>query len=278
MQRLVLLSLAFLLFSVCRNPGATREFTATTYNTHYMEKGLEGIIETLIQTNSDIIALQEVLTTNGRPTSIEIARRMGYRHYASQPYVSYGNTQWVLAFVTKLPVAKIDERRLGHSRRALRISVAVDQEIVDLITFHLTPISGSNPSRESVRGRTESRKAEIRELLAWVRPQRKTILLGDFNMLRGTMGLYGMDEYSLLLNASFQDADGGFFPTNADTFPLVDSTRQKIAGTFGKFFLPRAITLDYVFLTDGITVLNTNVLVSSSSDHWPLSAKLRLDE
>ena len=72
------------------------------------------------------------------------------------------------------------------------------------------------------------------------------------------------------------DADGGWLPTNSDTFPLPDDTRKKIGERVPIWLVPRSITLDYIFVSDGVKVLETDVIKSDASDHWPLVGRFRL--
>ncbi len=251
-------------------------FSVATYNTHYMERGISGITKTLRESNADVIAMQEVLVVGGRPTSLTIANTLGYRHVSSRPYVAYGDVQWVLAILSRYPIARVDQKRLGRSRRALRATVSIKGKQIEFITMHLTPLSGGRGAEE-VRRRAQARRAELHDLLAWTAKDRlPRILLGDFNMLRGTMGILNLNEYNLLIENGYKDADGGWLPTNSDTFPLPSSTRMRVSQHIPGFLVPESITLDYMFITPRIDVLETGVIQSDSSDHWPLVGQFRL--
>ena len=252
------------------------EFTAATYNVHYMQRGLPGLIHTIKGIDADVVALQEVLSTGGQPASAQIAGSLGYHHVASMPYVNYGSAQWVLAILSRHPIVARDEIRLGNSRRALRAVVNINGRPVEFITMHLMPLAGNTGGMQSVRQRGQSRRAEIADLLTWLgEAKRPRFLLGDFNMLRGTMGFYDLDEYDLVSDV-YSDADGGWPPTNSDTFPLPDATRKKIGERLPIWLVPRSITLDYIFVSDAVKVLDTDVIKSEASDHWPLVGRFRL--
>lgn len=246
-----------------------RTLRAATYNVHYFQGGAPEVERTIQGINADIVALQEVALINGYSPATGMARRLGYGLVTSQPYVSYGSTQWVLAFFTRFPVLARDEILLGRSRRALRIVVDVDGEAVEFITLHLTPLAGPRSDSTDVRRRSEDRKNEIRDLIRWAGPPGKArLILGDFNFLRGLPGFW-LDEYSMLLEAGYEDADGGWLPTNLDTFPIPESTRKSLAQSIPAIFLPEAITLDYLF-TSALETLDTRTVLSNASDHYPL--------
>lgn len=277
-KRFVALATACMLASCAAllRDGQRVEFTAATYNVHYMERGLPGLIRAMKVLDSDVVAMQEVLSIGGQPASAQIAASLGYHHVASMPYVNYGSAQWVLAILSRHPIVARDEIRLGNSRRALRAVVDINGRPVEFITMHLMPLAGNIGGMQGVRQRGQSRRAEIADLLNWLgEAKRPRILLGDFNMLRGTMGFYDLDEYDLVSDV-YSDADGGWLPTNSDTFPLPDDTRKKIGERLPIWIVPHSITLDYIFVSDGVTVLDTDVVKGEASDHWPLVGRFRL--
>ncbi|KAB2931351.1 MAG: hypothetical protein F9K24_14015 [Leptonema illini] len=277
-KRFIALATACMLSSCAAflRDGKPVEFTAATYNVHYMERGIPGLVRTIKGLDADVVAMQEVLSTGGQPASAQIAGSLGYHHVASMPYVNYGSAQWVLAILSRHPIVARDEIRLGNSRRALRAVVNINGRPVEFITMHLMPLAGHIGGMQSVRQRAQSRRTEITDLLTWLGEAKgPRILLGDFNMLRGTMGFYDLDEYDLVSDA-YSDADGGWLPTNSDTFPLPDDTRKKIGERVPIWLVPRSITLDYIFVSDGVSVLDTDVIKSDASDHWPLVGRFRL--
>lgn len=280
LRRLGMVGLVGLLSVSCagligRDPK--REFRAATYNIHYAERGLPGLVAAVKGLDADVVAMQEVLSVGNSPVSQIMATALGYNHVASVPYVNYGKSQWVLAIVSWHPIIAHDEIQLGNSRRALRAVVSINGQAVEFITLHLTPISGTLGGMDQVRRRGEARRAEITDLLQWLgSPKRPRIVLGDFNMLRGTMGFYDLNEYNLL-SALYNDADGGWLPTNSDTFPIPADTRKKIGEKVPVWLVPHSITLDYMFISDGLTVLETDVVDEvDASDHWPLVGRFRI--
>lgn len=241
-------------------------FRAVTYNVHYFRAGVAGIESTLAEIDADVVALQEV---SGGSTLPGLAHRLGYRYVSSAPYVRYGSTYWVLAFMTRFPVREKSEIRLGNSRRALRVVLDVHGRPVEFITLHLTPLAGPSSSRTDIEARSQSRKREIHDLLAWLSEDRPRVILGDFNFLRGLPGFW-LDEYKLM--AQYSDADGGLFPWNQDTFPIPEDTRAALQKSIPSFLIPEAITLDYIFYRD-LKLYQVRTVQSSASDHWPLIAE-----
>jgi len=246
-----------------------------TYNSHYMEGGLSNIILTLRESKAEVIALQEVLVTGQTPTSAAIAAALGYYHIHSATYVQRQNDAWCLSILSKYPISNFRDTGIGTSRKALSAEIKMKNQSITVITMHLTPLSGRPPVKEEILRRLARRKQEIQDLLTFAKKiNTPLILMGDFNMLRGTFGLWGMDEYDMLLDAGFQDADGGFFLTNYDTFPLPEQTIDSIARTIPRFLVPKSVTLDYIFLSGQIKKKNTLIMKSGASDHWPLIADI----
>ncbi|MEQ8351551.1 MAG: endonuclease/exonuclease/phosphatase family protein [Leptospiraceae bacterium] len=242
-------------------------FKAATYNVHYFHSGWSGIQSTLKNLDADVVALQEVGFSRGSPVGT-IARNLNYRYVISQPYVRHGQSYWVLAFLSRLPVLRSDEIRLGHSRRALRIVVDIQGQPVEFVTLHLTPLAGVGSDRQNIMRRSMHRKKELQDLFEWLGPASgPRVLLGDFNLLRGLPGFW-MSEYEMLEEAGYADGDGSIFPSNHDTFPLPESTRQALA-PIPSFLVPDSITLDYIFYSN-LKVEETYTIDSDASDHWPL--------
>lgn len=258
---------------ICNGSGV--RFRAATYNVHFFQRGWSATQHTLKSLDADVIALQEVLVSGGSPLH-SIARNMGYRYVVSQPYVRYGNSYWVLAFLSRYPLLSQSEVRLGQSRRALRVILDVQGQPVEFITMHLTPLAGNSSGRDDVIRRSESRKRELSDLFAWLGPPAgPRILLGDFNFLRGPVGFW-MDEYEMLDDAGYEDADGGLFPDNEDTFPIPGETRTALESTIPGWLIPHAITLDYMFVT-AVDVESVQVREADGSDHWPLVGDFRIE-
>lgn len=266
-------------FTSCASAKQPLTVRSVTYNTHYMESGLSGIIETLKETKGDVIALQEVLIQGEFPTSAIIAKNLGYQHVASNPYVKGKESSWCLSIISRFPIRNTKEIKLGKSRMALMAEIQIQNRKIFFITLHLTPISGATPDKNQIKQRILSRKQEIKELLIFSKLLKEPIvLLGDFNMLRGTFGMWGSNEYSMILDERYKDADGGFFPTNHDTFPLPISTKEKIAEKIPMFLIPDAITLDYTFLSSGLQRVDSSVIKSKASDHWPLIVEMEISD
>ena len=228
LQIVILAAAALLLGAACSilsYCSSGQRFRAATYNVHYFESGWQGALSTIKILDADVIALQEVLVSGTSPLPL-LAHEAGYKYVMSQPYVRYGSSYWVLAFLTRFPVLDRSEIRLGHSRRALRVLLDVKGTPVEFVTMHLTPLAGSSSGREDIMRRSDHRKLELRDLFRWLGPpEGPRLLLGDFNFLRGLPG-YWLDEYEMLDDAGYEDADSGFLPLNEDTFPIPDSTRN----------------------------------------------------
>ncbi|MBL8021789.1 MAG: endonuclease/exonuclease/phosphatase family protein [Leptospirales bacterium] len=258
-----------LLVSTCS--GSTH--TVATYNVHYFSNaGATPVSQALKDSEARVIALQEVLVSGKTNFADIVASQLGLRAAHSSPYVNYGSGRWVLSILSAYPIIACNEAPLGYSRLAFRCTIALEKP-TDFVTLHLTPFTeGGDTSWAANRGRMELRKREIADLLKFIgKPTRPTVILGDFNMLR----YYG-GEYDLM--DDWDDADSGFFEFNRDTFPVAGDAREKVAAKLPRLLIPKAITLDYIFLSRGVTCKKTRTIESQASDHYPLIATIQLEK
>ncbi|GMT49918.1 MAG: hypothetical protein IEMM0008_1457 [bacterium] len=184
-----------------------------TYNVHYFHRGFTGISETITKLNPDLIGMQEVLIKNNVDQSRLLAKRLCYYQASSSPYVHYDHTKWVLSFLSKKPVKRMDEIRLGKNRRAFRVDVDYDGQVVTFITLHLSPYKLSGNILKANYNRFRLRQKELWDLIKWIgTPMKRIILLGDFNSLPF------MDELKPLIRESFKDIYTDLNQSNEGTF------------------------------------------------------------
>ncbi|MBX7059992.1 MAG: endonuclease/exonuclease/phosphatase family protein [Leptospirales bacterium] len=240
-----------------------------------MQRGLPGIVDALKRIDADLVALQEVAASGSSVSAAAIAARLGYQTVNSSAYVTFGQNSWRLAILVRGQIVGRNEIPLGRSRRALRVTARIRGRQVTFITLHLTPYVAGGLDLN--RRYSALRKRELRDLLRFAgapRADNPTVILGDFNMLRGAPALAGLDEYELMAESGYEDADGGWLPCNDDTFPL-ESVRQQ-APLPWRWALPSAITLDYIFVSTGLEVIDVGSVPSEASDHFPLVLQFRL--
>jgi endonuclease/exonuclease/phosphatase family metal-dependent hydrolase len=217
------------------------------------------LIQALRDTDSDVIALQEVLQdeAKGLPNQAETlaAALGGYSvHFVSTDPEGaprrYGN-----AILARFPVLAQDSRKLqplDDYRTALRVRVQVDDRPVDIVNTHLA----WQPDAGPVRAR------QVADLLSWL-PQDGVplVVTGDFNAPLDDPGL------ASLASARFQTA----LPRDAAPTTLNPA----------KGHAPRVI--DHIFaerrwftITDAGVIADRPTNGEFPSDHFGVAATLRL--
>ncbi|MCP4137157.1 MAG: endonuclease/exonuclease/phosphatase family protein [bacterium] len=252
-----------------------KELKIATYNVHFFAAGAPGVRNTIRKIKPDIIGLQEVLVNSkGYDYSKGLARSLGYYRVSSAPYVSFrrSKTKWVLSFLSRYPVIKKDEKRLGKYRRALRVYVKINNKKVAFVTVHLSPFVWKSKSVISANiKRAKMRRQEIVDLVDWIdSPDCPTVVLGDFNILPD------MDDKLIMLRNGYFDADSNFFESRKGTFPLKKSAVRKLKSAFPDFLVPEVLTLDYIFTKGAVSTISTRVVPSRASDHYPLIARVKI--
>ncbi|HEO66127.1 MAG TPA: hypothetical protein ENI73_09700, partial [Spirochaetes bacterium] len=217
-----------------------QDITVMTYNLHFFQKGFDGIRKTIERLKPDLVALQEVLV-NKKDLSKRLAKDLNYYQVSSSPYVFNGHTKWVLSFLSKKPIKKMAEIRLGRNRRAFRVTIDYDGQVVNFITVHLSPFRWSKSHiLKANTHRSQLRQKEIQDLIRWIeRPNKRTVLLGDFNSLKS------MGELKPLIKAGFKDVYTDLNQVNEGTFRLSQDTQDRIQKYLLRTLIPQKVTLDY---------------------------------
>jgi len=252
-----------------KRAGAKNEITVATYNIRYCAAGRGSVLNAIRSLGADVIALQEDPVRGGESAGSAFARALGMHHASSAPYAVENATPWALSILSAHPIISRDELRVKSGRRALRVRISVGGAGCELVTAHLSPFvwDATNPVAAN-RARSLRRREELRELRAWLgTPSTPRILLGDFNSLpvMGELAVLADDGYRSVWDALDMPGQG--------TFRLSASVHS-----FVKKYLPidEEIMLDYIFVSGGITVLQAGVVRSDASDHYPLTARVRL--
>lgn len=231
-----------------------------TYNIH-KARGLDGrtrpgrILEVLKEFDSDIIALQEVVThTNpdrGRDQAHYFARALGMNVCIGQTRLLkgaiYGNV-----LLTKLPVRKWENYdisvRWREQRGCLRADLEFGEHIVHAFNVHLGTIFYER--------RSQARKLLKEEILKNPELPGFRIVMGDFNE-------WNPGYVTSLLEKHFGKVDR-FVEAPLRTFPA---------------FRP-VLTLDHIYFDRAFHPTNVQVHRSSNSlrasDHLPIVADLSL--
>jgi len=244
-----------------------------TYNLNYFTGGYAGIRDTISAMKPDIIALQEVLLSQGTDYSKKLAKDLGYHHASSTPYVGFDNIKWITAFLSAYPIKKTDQTKLGYSRNALRISVDLEGTALTLVTMHLTPFIWADSNLlQANKNMSKLRQREIADLMKWTgKMEPPAIFLGDFNSLPF------MGELTPIMSLGYRDVYTEVENGIEGTFMIQKSVRAVINRALPGYSIPENIKLDYILISDAIKAVKVEVPESKASDHRPLSAEIIIE-
>jgi endonuclease/exonuclease/phosphatase family metal-dependent hydrolase len=269
----IFFTLILISFSSCISSNTRNEETVlkvTTYNVNYFSRGVENVARTISKIDPDVIAMQEVLVSDGTDYSRIVARKLGYHHVSSIPYQNLKNgTQWVLSFLSKYPVVSVKQTQLDRYRRVLKIEVKVNGSSISLATTHLSPmvwrpgnLLGANNERASMRRR------ELSAMLDFIgEGDEPILLLGDLNSFTNS------EIHRMITSKGYADADDGLLTGNKDTFAIDRQVVTRLKDKLPDILVPEEVTLDYIFTRGKIRTLSTEVMRADTSDHYPLTGK-----
>jgi endonuclease/exonuclease/phosphatase family metal-dependent hydrolase len=221
---------------------------------------------TILKIKPDIIAMQEVLLSDGVDYSRVIADQIGYYHVSSIPYQNIRNgDKWVLSFLSKYRFTKVDQKQLDKYRRVLKVYIKFNDRTICLATTHLSPMVWSDNLYTSNVKRSEMRIRELNQLLDFITEQDIPVfILGDFNVRPGS------DIHDSMNSRNYSDV--GYRPVvgNKYTFKIADNVVKKLKAKLPDFIVPEEVTLDYIFMKGNIKAVSVDVLKINTSDHYPL--------
>ena len=211
------------------------------------------ITDTIKQCSADIIGLQEMRglgDDEGFEAQTQIlAERLGYYYYFAQAInVGGGNNPYGNAILSRYPIKSTEivmipdpevkkYKRHYETRCILKATIDVGDGLNMLVT-HM----GLNPDEQ----------VNAVETLLSVIPQRRCVLMGDFNMQ----------------------------PDN----PILAPVKQRLYDTAQAFDCPKLsypsdnpdVKIDYIFVSDDIGVIHADLPEIISSDHRPHTATIKL--
>jgi len=222
-------------------------------------KHLDQIIDFLKGSNSDVIALQEVVQSGpiGTNTAHQIAEALDC-HYVyfnavthEREKIEQGN-----AIVSKLPIEHSEVvfltglglyQQTAETEPRVAVVAAIRGIPLRFITVHLAYSPGFQPSK--------IRDLQVTSLLKLL-SKRRTILMGDFNAHPDS------NEVKKVSGVLKQTDPGTFLPTwTVYPFELRGHQETELRHR-----------LDYIFASPDIRVIEFRVETSDGSDHLPVSA------
>jgi endonuclease/exonuclease/phosphatase family metal-dependent hydrolase len=230
----------------------------------------------------DLIALQEVTRPLGSSTAHWLGSELGGYEVFVCPKTGWARRWEGIAVLSRLPVEHHETLDLRSQQRAAQlVRVRAGERPVAFANGHFYWPTGAHGARAR----------QVERLLAWVgplAPESAVVVCGDFNAAPGTRAI-------ALIGRSFASAHQarhGREPDFTCPTPLVFGGKVRGAVTRGllRLFSNRPgdtwrMTLDYIFVSPGIKVLECGVILDRpspddptlyASDHLGLAATLEL--
>lgn len=245
-----------------RNPQKPGRVRVATYNVHKC-RGLDGrirperIVEVLREIDADIVALQEVVSRDGRRRIDDQARYVAdelglhaelgeNRRYRGG---AYGNL-----LLSRMPIHHARNHDLSVRGRERRGCLRTDIHLDDSSVLHLFNVHLGTALFER---RIQARELIRRRLFTDPQLVGTRIILGDFNE-------WTRDLPSKFLNDHFESANSRIQLARPRTFPG---------------FLP-LLALDYIYFDRGLQLHDVRIhrsrMALLASDHLPLVAEFNL--
>jgi len=232
-------------------PDDTPQLRVMTFNTRYVHDSAYKLADIILESDADVIALQE-LSTPAADYFLE---------YLSDAYpyqITHTNGLSVTGkgLLSRYPLTNDSLETLDRMTYILRAEFVFAGETVTIINAHPSPPSYGINFNAHNRGR------HITWLLDYIEQQSNPlILLGDFNT---TQHSTDYDRLTANLHDSFRDAGWGL----GQTFPSGEAFRKLD-------FFPPLIRIDYVFHSDDLQAVSSQVWhTSGGSDHIPVVTDL----
>lgn len=230
----------------------------------------------------DLIALQEVTDPLGRSTAHWLAGELGGYSAHICPKSGRGRTMEGVAILSRLQVERHETIDLGGQQRTAQLV---------LVRAGGRPVVVANTHLYWPPGAHAARVRQVERLLAWVgsiEPGAVIVVCGDFNATPGSPAIARMGRSFL----SAHESAHGREPEYTCPTPLITGGRVRGAVTRGllRLFTNRPGTtwrgtLDYIFVSPGVRVLDCGVFLDRpspddptlyASDHLGLAATLEV--
>lgn len=240
-------------------PPAGDTLTVMTHNVEAVNPDPERIAQAILESDPDIVALQELRPEMAETLSVRLSNE--YRYQALLPLTNYSG----VGVFSRFPIEKAESFTAGHLAQHLIIDVYGRK--VNLFNFHLRPPDIQLMGRSTLLPNmirsfdTQSQKKQVATMMEKVGAAAGPILvIGDFNITDQSRQ-YGQVTQDLI--DTFRETGWGL----GHTFPA--NTR------FVPFPLLR---IDYMFHSREFVGLDARVGNGTNSDHLPLTARFSLNK
>lgn len=218
----------------------------------WVDGKIEEVKKFLKNSNAEIIGLQEVEDKVDRDV-INFLRNLGYNHTFTPKKKIWGEKKYRdgPAIFAKFPIVNSKSYNLSKekSRVAAMAEVKIGDKILSIFNTHLL-----HPHQQN----SEIQNEQIDTLITVI-PKENMIVMGDFN---ATPQSYPVKKMRQL----FTDTD----PNGTPTWSVYPEGCQTCN--------PQKIDtrLDYIFVSQDIKVISSEVEQSKASDHLPISAIIEI--
>ncbi len=242
-------------FFIPRSPSVSADnsqLRVMTFNTHFRVDKAPDLVKIILESDADVIALQELST----PSADYFADHLS-DEYPYQITHTWGKSVRGKGLLSRYPLEN-EQFETFNSINYLRAQIKIADEVLTLVNTH------PPPPTYGINFNTDHRSRAIDWILEQLAQESgAVIVLGDFNTTDQSADYRKLTaEY----NDSFREVGMGL----GQTFPDY-STR----GMFS--LLPIMIRIDYIWHSDHLQATSAEVWhTSAGSDHRPLIADLML--
>jgi vancomycin resistance protein VanJ len=239
-------------------PSSAPEITVLTYNILAINRNLDAVARVILDTDADIVAIQEAQIEFQTYAETHLAERYPYIASFQAPGTPRYEGRMLLS---KYPILNAHVAA-GYARTILylRAEIDVSGETIALYNVHLHP-----PSPRWIFS-TAARHGDLEVLLAETTQETlPTLIVGDFNMTDATA------DYRLIAS-QYIDTYRERGDNIGTSHPNGGVLHHRLS------VIPSFIRIDYIFHDAAFTAVDTQVIRAGSSDHFPLWARLRLGD
>ncbi|MFQ5922415.1 MAG: endonuclease/exonuclease/phosphatase family protein [Anaerolineales bacterium] len=248
------------LFLPQRVPEVGESFTVMTYNVFGNDRDHESALESILELDPDVVALQEVTTDFAQ----EFEERLGQRY----PYRKLETETWGQALLSRFPIEAYEVFELGDVEHPMLVQYAeltVNERSLGLLNVHT---HSPGLIRKEVARRLnlppgllrKRRDWDMRELLQAIEPLASPLILA------GDLNISDQHDWYRQVTERFQDA-------HREAGWGMGFTRTPLFGS--DFPMWR---IDFVFYTPELVALSTTHGEFGGSDHRPVVAELTFRE
>ncbi len=266
------LALGFLLFGhllmppIFANHNSKPQITVMTSNILGFNMGVEGVIDAIIESEADIVAIQELNPQTAEAIQQDLDKIYPYQELLPESGVTG------MGIISRFPMRSIEVEFDGYWVGTPQVMEVIwEGEKVMVINLHAIP--PSIRSAEHIKFTVKEREQQLSGVVEFIESRKEPVLLlGDLNVSEKNTA------HKIMENA-LEDAwiKGGW--GLGHTFPGAASPGSS-RPSIGRFLSPKwLLRLDYIFYSEHWEVEKAWIGPwDSGSDHRPVMAKLILEQ